>query len=160
MSRRPSFSLDLRPEPKIGKFRLSDEHRVLFPGLEPTGLHAAWYYITPLGRVYRDDGRLLKPHAKTLKVKLNGGRVYRSVPAAVYAAFGNVKKGALFIPWVPEDAPLDELTGRRTCDIRKIRLVHRGNLIRLAQGSIEPSQLKTYKAFVYRKPKPGVPSVP
>ena len=144
MSRRPSL---FEPSRSIGKFSLSDEHRVLFPGLTPAGVRSARYYVTPLGRVYRDDGRLLRPHERTLKVKLNGGRVYRSVPAAVFAAFGNVNRSKPYIAWVPEDAPIDELTGRRSCDIRELKLVKRGELIKLARGTLEREQLKFYKAF-------------
>lgn len=133
---------------------MSDDCKVLFPNHEPASIFRAYYYVTPLGRVYRDDGRLLRPHAKTLKVKLNHGQVYMSVPAAIYAAFGNIDKGSQFVPWVPPDALIDELTGRRSCDVRTLRLVHHGNLVRLGHGTLKLADLRTYPAFKWSKKEP------
>ena len=56
----------------VGRYRFADDYRVPFPGATPASISHAAYVLTPLGRVYRDDGFLLRPSADKLRVKLNG----------------------------------------------------------------------------------------
>ena len=129
----------------VGRYRFADDYRVPFPGATPASISHAAYVLTPLGRVYRDDGFLLRPSADKLRVKLNGKSVVRSLPNAVYKAFGRKKMPPLWVVWVPPDAPIDEVTGRRSCSVKNVVLVNRGDLIRLAAGTIKLEQIKRTK---------------
>jgi hypothetical protein len=66
----------------------TDDVKVKLPDYEPKSDRAAHYNITPMGRVYRDDGKLLRPHPETLKIGLGGGGQSRSLPRLVFRAFG------------------------------------------------------------------------
>ena len=130
-SKRPS-----RPKwmiPRGRKVPLTDERRVPFPEVPVLPAHQARYFITPMGRVYRDDGRLLKPAPATSMIRLNGSNVDRSVPRAVFRAFGRVKppEGETWDCWIPYGTPDDELTGRRRCSVIDVHLVPRSELVQL-----------------------------
>lgn len=157
-----SKSSSYRPR-GLGRFRVSDDYRVLFPDHTPPSDRSAQYFLTSLGRVYRDDGLLLRPRAKDLRVKFNNGVVLKSVPVAVYKAFGRKApkvgrvlhagksdvpvdpEDACWRPWVSPLAPIDDKTGRRSCATRYVKLAFAGDLIRLSHGTITPKQVKTMR---------------
>jgi hypothetical protein len=147
MSKSPSS----RRRPR-GRYRYSDDCRRPFPNVEPATLHCATYEITPLGRVYRDDGLLLRPRVHNLHIQLNSGHKACSLPKAVYEVFGRKSKkmprtyGPVdWVPWVHPDGEIDEATGRRSCSVKHVVLANRFDLIRIARGTMPLEQLKTVK---------------
>ena len=135
MSRKPSK----RPSPHV--VDLSDTVRVPVPGLENRP-NCARYLVTPLGRVYRDDGRLLAPRSD-LKVRLNGNSRARTVPHIVTLAFGHpllltrwtADDGDLrsYRAWVHPFGPKDSLTGQVRCTVNDVVLVPHAELIRFGR---------------------------
>lgn len=124
---------------------LSDAHRVPVPTLPIVWNHAR-YTITPLGHVYRDDGRLLPP-TPNLRVNFNGNSVRRSLPLLVFRAFGHpellARTGpdgdlARFDPWVEPFGEHDPATGRRRCNINDVVLVPHAELIRYGRSGRRP----------------------
>jgi hypothetical protein len=117
---------------------LSDDNRVPFPGLT-TPPNWASYVITALGRVYRNDGRLLAVD-EHLNVRLNKGRFTRSVPAAVAKAFGHPppRYQAAWRPWVDPDGPIDPLTGRTRCSVADIKYVPHSELVAFGRTGTKP----------------------
>jgi hypothetical protein len=121
---------------------VSDDNRVPVPGLVQDSAHLARYEITPLGHVYRDDGRLLTPTPGG-KINFNGGTVSRSLSTLVFRAFGrpelvamwradqrNVLVGEVIHDlWVDPCGPTDKLTGRRRCTVHDVFLVPHGEVI-------------------------------
>jgi hypothetical protein len=122
-----------RPSTHVVDF--SDANRVPVPTLPVVWNHAR-YTITPLGHVYRDDGRLLPP-TPNLRVNFNGNSVRRSLPLLVFRAFGHPEllarhdggDLAKHDPWVEPFGELDPLTRRRRCTIRDVWLVPHAELI-------------------------------
>ena len=131
-----------------GRFRLSDDCRAPFPGLTPRGPHCATYELTALGRVYRDDGRLLLPSpGKYSRIRLNDRKNVRSLPKALYTLFGTKPlPSPLWCPWILPSAPIDELTGRRSYSMKHLRLAFRPDLQRLGFGTITAEQVQTVRA--------------
>lgn len=146
-SKRPSpFRIRQRKAPRKRKrlsVEVSDDNRVLLPGIEwPPNSHR--YYVTALGRVYRDDGRLL---AVTPQLNVNaeiipGRRFNRSLPLAVAKAFGHKppKRGHAWRPWVDPDGPIDLLTGRLRCSIVDIKLVPHSEIIAWRMSGKDPAK--------------------
>lgn len=144
-SKRPSpFRIRQRKAPRKRKrlsVEVSDDNRVPFPGIEwsPT---LPRYYVTSLGRAYRDDGRLLAVSA-TLSVQPVVGYWHtRSLPLAVAQAFGHKPptRGHKWRPWVDPDGPIDLLTGRLRCSIVDILLVPHSEIIAWAQSGKDPAK--------------------
>lgn len=134
---------------------ISDEIRVPVPGLVPPTHNHARYSITPLGHVFRDDGRLLTP-TPGHKINFNGGSVSRSLALLVFLAFGrkslvkkwNADQRNIVIRDVPHDVwvnpcgPTDEQTGRLRCSVHDVKLVPHSQLIQFGQrGKIPETQL-------------------
>lgn len=121
---------------------MSDALRVPVPGLAPLDQTRARYSVTPLGHIYRDDGRLLTP-TPAGKINFNGGIISRSLATLVFRAFGRadlIEKwrpeqrdvlidGVIYDLWVDPCGPTDKLTGRRRCTVNDIKLVPHGELI-------------------------------
>jgi hypothetical protein len=130
---------------------VSDETRVPVPGLVPKNHNYATYTVTPLGHIYRDDGRLLTPTADGW-IKFNGGRNSRTLARVVFLAFGRpelvagwrVKEKDVLINGTPHDVwvdprgPTDELTGRLRCTVHDVKLVPHGELIKFGRRSEIP----------------------
>lgn len=127
---------------------LTDDNRRPFPGL-PVAPNLAKYYITALGRVYRDDGFLVVV-SPLLKVRLISSlKLNRSVPLAVVTAFGHAPPnyGDQWRPWVDPDGPIDPLTGQLRCSIADIRYATHSEIVAWARSGRDPS----------RKPKTTYP---
>jgi hypothetical protein len=136
-----------RPSSRRHHVTLSDDIKVPVPQLEPPSPAHARYNVTPLGHVYRDDGRLLRPNAD-LHVLFNGGRQQRSLPKIVFLAFGHpelhdlCQRGeilASYRPWVSPDAPIDDLTDRRRCSVDDVKLVPLSQLVRRIRSGRPPA---------------------
>jgi hypothetical protein len=100
------------------------------------------YYITALGRVYRDDGRLMKIEAN-LHVNLNRHpNTQKSLPKAVALAFGlkPPSYGAAWRAWVDPDGPIDPLTGRLRCSVADIVYVPHSELIAYYMSGKDPAK--------------------
>lgn len=130
-----------RPSPHV--VPLSDAHRVPVPTLPIVWNHAR-YTITPLGHVYRDDGRLLPPTPE-LRVNFNGNSVRRSLPLLVFRAFGHPdllaridSDLARFDPWVEPFGERDHLTDRRRCTVHDVVLVPHAELVRYGRSGRVP----------------------
>ena len=134
-SKRPAYRVDM-----------TDANRVAVPTLRREHNHAR-YVITPLGHVYRDDGRLLVPDAN-LRLKVNGGSQLRSIPKMVFLAFGHPALRArwetpgdplgLFDPWIEPFGEHDPLTRRRRCTVHDVVLVPHAELIRYGRSGRPP----------------------
>lgn len=85
---------------------LSDDlkHCVPVPGYMPASERAAKYVISPIGHVFRDDGKLIVPKPNTLWVKFGGGTKTKSVAVLVWEAF-----------FVPFDLTSGEAAWLRAC---------------------------------------------
>lgn len=119
---------------------LTDENRRPFPDLI-TADHLAKYFITALGRVYRDDGFLLTVSSE-LKVQLISSMHFkRSVPLAVVRAFCHPPPayGDMWRPWVDPDGPLDPLTGQLRCSVADIRYVTHSELVAWGRSGRNPA---------------------
>jgi hypothetical protein len=125
---------------------VSDTTRVPVPGVR-IDAHLPRYHITPLGRVYRDDGRLLLPYYNDnqIAVSFASGRWRLSLPKLVFLAYGH----PLLIerwrddlrdhdPWLFPFGPNDELTGRTRCTVHDVVLVPRKEQIRFGMNSRLP----------------------
>lgn len=139
--RRPSLSLELYPDFARGPVRLDDSCRVRLPGVKPSGLGPS-YTVTALGRVYRDDGRLMAVQPEKLRIALDSNKIDRALPRVVFEAFGNVVAPHDHYLWVPPDAPIDELTGARSCAVNVVKLVRRGDLLRMKWGALTLEEVK------------------
>lgn len=131
---------------------LSDDNRVAIPGLVQLDPKLARYTITPLGHVFREDGRLLTPTSAG-KINFNGGRFSRALPLLVFLAFGRRKYVEAWRPerksvvlddenydvWRDNCGPTDELTGRQRCTVHDVKLVPHGEVIRYGQRGILPT---------------------
>lgn len=128
---------------------MTDAHRVAVPTLEEQRrVNQARYSITPLGRVYRDDGRLLVPDGN-LKINFHGGRVSRSLPKLVFLAFAHPELLArwhepadplhVYDPWVETFGERDEVTKRRRCTVRDVVLVPHAELITFGRYGRPPA---------------------
>ena len=106
--------------------------KVPFPDVEPKTNEAgkvtgARYFLHRNGRAYRDDGMLVQPFPRhrTLYVKMNGGDVTRSLPAAMAAAFATraepePDEGGTWVAITHPDAPDDPETGLPSCAVEYI----------------------------------------
>ena len=134
-----------RPSKRPSLVERSDAVRVPVPTLEPSPDQAR-YLITPLGRVYRDDGRLLTPR-DDLKIRVNGNVFCRAIPLLVFLAFAHPglvearEAGPLadWHPWVDKFGPRDDLTGVRRCTVDDVMLVPHGELVRYGRRGIVPT---------------------
>lgn len=139
-----------RKRPSTHHVDRSDDVRVPIPTLvaPPT---AARYLITPLGHVYREDGRLRLP-TPDLKMTFNGGKSTRSLPLLVFRVFGHPLLRERwqdpndwlsgYTAWVPKFGPKDSLTGRRSCTVDDVVLVPHGELISYGRfGAAPPTRL-------------------
>lgn len=132
-----------RPSPRLV---VSDDTRVPVPFL-PHDPDRARYEITPLGHVYRDDGRLLRPTSE-LKIRLRSVSFVQPLPRLLLYAFGHPKLlAAIANPshrlygwhaWVPRFGEKDPLTGRRRCTVDDVVLVSHGSLVLYGQRGREP----------------------
>ena len=142
-SKRPSFRKRRKARRKKKRLAvvISDENRKPFPGLDTPPAYAQ-YFVTSLGHVYRDDGRLLAVDAR-LMVRLNNGRYTRSVPLAVVAAFCHTPPnyGDVWRPWVDPDGPIHPLTGRLRCSVADIRFVTHSDVVRFGRTGIKPTNI-------------------
>ena len=116
---------------------VSDETRVPVPTI-PRDHQLPRYTITPLGHVFRDDGRLQVPlyNHTQLKVAFCDNKYHRSLPKLVFLAFGHPslllmwsENQRTLIPWVDPMGPLDPLTGRPTCTVHDVFLIPMGELV-------------------------------
>jgi hypothetical protein len=141
MPRKPTTK---RPSPVEHTVNVSDHTRKAVPTV-PVVTNLASYVITPLGHVFRCDGRLVLPyhhgnrpeHRAQLSVSLNNGRHVRSLPRLVFFAFGHPRlierwrdRSDLhsYVPWIDPEGPLDPLTGRTRCTVHDVLLVPVGEL--------------------------------
>lgn len=142
MSRRVSK----RPSPVEYTLDVSDDNRVPVPTVPADDPRRPRYTITPLGHVFRDDGRLLTPayNQNQLKVFFCANRYGRSLPKLVFLAFGHptlVERWRdrsdlhSYDPWVDPMGPMDEATGRPRCTVHDVVLVPHAELIRLGAGN-------------------------
>lgn len=137
-----------RPPPRRKKLdvEISDDNRAPFPGLSIDSHKQARYEVTALGRVYRDDGRLLAV-SRHLRVCLCSGRFAPSLPAAVAKAFGHPPPAWqdqwLWRAWVDPTGPVDELTGRLSCAANLIRYVPHAEIVRYAHYGYAPKYRPT-----------------
>lgn len=143
--KRPKFRIRRRAAPRKRTrlaVVLSDDNRRPFPGIE-VAPHRAQYFITALGRVYRDDGFLVAVCPKLL-VRLNAGHFTRSVPQAVAQAFGHPSPtyGDLWRAWVDPDGPVDELTGRTRCSVADVKYVTHSDLVRYGITKQKPTKTR------------------
>lgn len=135
-----------RPSPAAYPGPITDDVRKPVPTV-PYDPNRALYEITPLGHVYRDDGRLLTP-THDLKVNFRGGHLTRSLPVLVFRAFGNESLVASwrdpespwrrFDPWVEPLGPLDPAHGRPRCTVKDVVLVPHAELIRFGRYGRKP----------------------
>lgn len=140
---------------RVSKRSLSDDVRVAVPGLVQTRESLARYTITPLGHVYREDGRLLTPTPGG-KINFNGGRSSRSLALLVFLAFGKpslvkawreeerdvLLDGESYDVWVDPCGPSDKLTSRRRCTVKDVKLVPHRQLIKYGRrGTVPETQL-------------------
>jgi hypothetical protein len=143
VGKRPSpFRIRWRKSPRKRKrltVVVNDANRRPFPGID-NGPHRARHFITAMGRVYRDDGRLLAV-TSTLKVQFSN-RTTRSIPLAVVRAFGHQPptRGHMWYPWVDPDGPIDKLTGRLRCSIVDIKLVPHSEIVAWAVSGKDPAK--------------------
>lgn len=132
---------------------VSDTNRVPVPTI-PRDAHLPRYTITPLGHVYRDDGRLLTPYynGTQLKVSLCADRFRRSLPKLVFLAFGHPDLLArwhagdlrTYDPWFNPMNPIDPATTRPVCTVHDVVLVPHKDLIAAGiRGHINPKRLRT-----------------
>jgi len=134
-----------------------DIEQVPFPDYEPRSQGAARYTLTRMGRVRRigSVSRLVipierEPRGQTcsggargsLIVRLAGGTVTRSLPRAIWAAFGDVSRMPSdeqeWVPWLRHDAPEDPETQTRRCSVEDVVLVSRGDAQRYAMYGVIP----------------------
>jgi hypothetical protein len=135
-----------------------DIEQVPFPEYEPRSDAAARYTLTRMGRVRRIGvlPRLVIPVEReprgqstssggargSLIVRLAGGTVTRSLPRAVWEAFGDASRmpndGQEWVPWLRHDAPEDPETRARRCSVEDVVLVSRGDAQRYAMYGVIP----------------------
>ncbi len=142
VSKRPPFRIRRRKAPRKRKrlrVEVSDRNRRPFPGVDLPDRRAK-YFITALGRVYRDDGRLLAV-TPNLKVQFTT-KLTRSIPLAVIRAFGHSPPtyGDLWRPWVDPDGPIDKLTGQLRCSIVDIKCVPHSEIIAWRVSGKDPAK--------------------
>jgi hypothetical protein len=135
---------------------VSDDNRKPVPTLGDNDPTRATYVITPLGHVYRDDGRLLTPFAHLNHLKLQFcRRRRRSLPKLVFLAFGHPRlierwhdrdDLGSYDPWVDSRGRLDPLTGRPSCSVYDVWLIPRRELVDLgARGRLVRTRLSILK---------------
>lgn len=128
----------------------SDAHRVPLPTLERHPDYAR-YVITPLGHVFRDDGRLMPPREAqngVLQLRLCGNKFARSLPLLVFNAFAHPKlierwhdrtdPLSSYDPWLDRFSPRDPLTNMRRCTVHDVKLVPHAEIIRYGRYSRPP----------------------
>lgn len=143
-----------RPSSAAYTIDVSDNNRVPVPTVPK---HPDWarYEITPLGHVYRDDGRLMTPTTE-LVMKLCHNRIARSLPKLVTLAFGHPKlvkrwtnpddELRSYDAWVEPFGPTDPAHGRRRCTVHDVFLVPRKDLVRFGMsGRVPPVRLPVLK---------------
>ena len=130
---------------------VSDRNRVPVPTV-PRPNNLAWYSITPLGHVYRCDGRLVVPHTRPDCRRTSTGatplmvafsnRYWRPLAKLVFLAFGHPKlierwqartDLRSYSAWVDPTGPIDPLTKHTRCTVHDVVLVPHGELISLGQ---------------------------
>ena len=116
---------------------VSDRNRVPVPTV-PRPNNLAWYSITPLGHVYRCDGRLVVPHTRPDCRRTSTG----ATPLMVFLAFGHPKlierwqartDLRSYSAWVDPTGLIDPLTKHTRCTVHDVVLVPHGELISLGQ---------------------------
>jgi hypothetical protein len=134
-------SVSKRPSSVEYTLDISDRNRVHVPTVPRDDPNMPRYVITPLGHVFRDDGRLQIPqfNETQLKVKFCDRRYARSLPKLVFLAFGHpmlierwYDRADLhnYDPWVDPMGPIDPMTDRPCCTVNDVVLVPHKELIR------------------------------
>jgi hypothetical protein len=123
-----------------------------FPEVQAYGKRSARYVVSHLGRVYRVDraGKLsLVPPVvrnRSFVVRLNGGRYTKSVPRAVWLAFGGTLEptshpfaetvAAYWVLRIDPEAPIDSVTGVQSCAVQHLQWVYAPTLAKIINGSL------------------------
>ncbi len=137
-----------RPSSRAYTLVVSDDTRKPVPTVPRNDPTQARYEITPLGHVFRDDGRLLLPVRSQNQVKMHfcgAQKIRRSLPKLVFLAFGHPRLLARWRdrsdlynhdPWVDPTGPLDPLTGRPRCTVHDVVLVPHAELVQFGSHNV------------------------
>ena len=139
-----------------------------FPDLKPWGKRSARYVVSDLGRVYRIDkgGRKvlvpMVPHARSFKVRLNGGMFTKMVPKAVWLAFGGTQEPmrrpddpTVHAHWslrIDPNAPIDSVTGVQSCAVIHLQWVYSRTLSQIHAGLAAEPPPYHHVLSAYRAP--------